>query len=160
MEESFSNFQKDSQNLSKFNNKNIVEYYCSKNEEKTFYILMEYCDGLNLEKFLEENKIPNKENKENKVTLIKEDVLYNIIKQICLGIKKIYDTNIIYRDLKSSNIFINKNNEIKIGDFGILKQLSSFKNLTFTKKGAGTPSYIAPEILKKVNIIKNLICIH
>lgn len=51
MEESFSNFQKDSQNLSKFNNKNIVEYYCSKNEEKTFYILMEYCDGLNLEKF-------------------------------------------------------------------------------------------------------------
>ena len=90
MEESFSNFQKDSQNLSKFNNKNIVEYYCSKNEEKTFYILMEYCDGLNLEKFLEENKIPNKENKENKVTLIKEDVLNNINKQICLKIKEIH----------------------------------------------------------------------
>ena len=119
MEESFSTFQNDAQNLSKFNNKNIVNYYC---EKKKFYILMEYYDGLNLEKFLEEHKIPNKE---NKVTLIKEDVLYNIIKQICLGIKIIYDTNIIYRDLKSSNIFINKNNEIKIGDFGISKQLNS-----------------------------------
>ena len=140
MEESFSN------NLSKFNNKNIVKYYCSKNEKKKFYILMEYYDGLNLEKFLEEHKIPNKE---NKVTLIKEDVLYNIIKQICLGIKIIYDTNIIYRDLKSSNIFINKNNEIKIGDFGISKQLNSLKTTTFTKKGAGTLSYITPEILKK-----------
>ena len=155
VKESFSIFQNEVQNISKFNNKNIVRYYSSKNDGKKFYILMEYCDGLNLEQFLEKHKTKNnennenKENKENKVKLIEEDILYNIIKQICSGIKEIHDKNIIHRDLKPSNIFINKDNEIKVGDFGISKQLDNVKTTTYTKKGAGTLFYSAPEILKK-----------
>ena len=146
MKESLSIFENEWINLSKLDNKNIVKYYGSKNDEKKFYILMEYCDGLNLEEFLEEHKKPNED---NKVILIKEDILYNIIKQICSGIKEIHDKNIVHRDLKPSNIFINKENEIKIGDFGISKQLNALKKTTITKKGAGTSSYIAPEIFKK-----------
>ena len=146
MKESLSIFENEWINLSKLDNKNIVKYYGSKNDEKKLYILMEYCDGLNLEEFLEEHKKPNEE---NKVILIKENTLYNIIKQICSGIKEIHDKNIVHRDLKPSNIFINKDNEIKIGDFGISKQLNALKKTTLTKKGAGTSSYIAPEIFKK-----------
>ena len=56
--------------------------------------------------------------------LIEEKLIYNIIKQICLGIKEIHNKKIIHRDLKPENIFMNKNNEIKIGDFGISKELN------------------------------------
>ena len=144
--ESVNNILKEAKILSVFDSKNIVKYYNSKNENKKFYILMEYCDGKNLEQFIEGYK-KNNENIEKK--FIKEEVLFNIIKQLCSGIKEIHDKNIIHRDIKPSNIFINKENGIKIGDFGISKQLNSFKATTFTKKGAGTPNYIAPEIVKE-----------
>ena len=142
---SVNNILKEAKLLSIFNNKNIVKYYNSKKENKNFYILMEYCDGKNLEEFIKNHK-KNNENDINK--FINEVTLFNIIKQLCSGLKEIHDKNIIHRDIKPSNIFINNENEIKIGDFGISKQLNSLKDTTITKKGAGTPNYIAPEIVK------------
>jgi len=75
--------------------------------------------------------------------------LYKIIKQICIGIKEIHDKNIIHRDIKPENIFINEKIDIKIGDFGISKQLNSNKEYTKTIKQAGSIYYMAPEILMK-----------
>ena len=43
---------------------------------------------------------------------------------------------------------MNKNNEIKIGDFGIAKELNSYKTYTKTNKKLGSLYYTAPEILK------------
>ena len=77
--------------------------------------------------------------------LIEENIIYNIIKQICIGIKEMHKMKIIHRDLKPENIFMNKNMEIKIGDFGISKQLN--REYTLTKYKLGTEYYIAPEIL-------------
>ena len=101
--------------ISKFNCNNIVKYYDSYIENGKYYILMEYCDGQNLKDFIKEH------NKNNE--LIEENIIYNIIKQICIGIKEMHKMKIVHRDLKPENIFMNKNNEIKIGDFGISKQL-------------------------------------
>ena len=52
---------------------------------------------------------------------------------------------IVHRDLNPKNIFMNKNMEIKIGDFGISKQLNG--EITSTQKIKGTFNYIAPEII-------------
>ena len=82
-------------------------------------------------------------NKEHKS--IEENIIYNIIKQICIGIKEIHKMKIIHRDLKPENIFMNKNMNIKIGDFGISKQLN--REITSTQNIKGTIDYIAPEIL-------------
>ena len=60
--------------------------------KKMIYILMEYCDGKNLKDFI------NKSIKNNK--LIEENIIYNIIKQICIGIKEMHKMKIIHRDLK------------------------------------------------------------
>ena len=125
--------------LSSFNSKNIVKYYGSQQNKEKFYIVMEYCNGLNLKHFIEEHRQNN--------TYIEENILYRIIKQICSGIKEIHDKNIIHRDLKPENIFMNKEQEIKLGDFGISHQLKIYQDLTLTNKKAGTYDYIAPEIL-------------
>ena len=83
----------------------------------------------------------------NDNTLIEENILINIIKHLCIGIKEIHDNNIIHRNLKPENIFINKNMNIKIGDFGISKQFDSYKIQIINNK-VGTSYNIAPEILK------------
>lgn len=55
-----------------------------------------------------------------------------------------HDKKILHRDLKSQNIFLTKNNEVKIGDFGISKVLENTKE--FAKTSLGTPYYLSPEI--------------
>ena len=133
-------FEKEAEILSKFKCDNIVKYYDSSKDDNNIYILMEFCDGNNLRSFINKHI--------NKNLLIEENILKSIIKQICIGIKEIHDKQIIHRDLKPENIFINKNMKIKIGDFGISKQLDSYKT-QITKNKALTNYYASPEILNK-----------
>ncbi|KAF3448501.1 hypothetical protein FNV43_RR09214 [Rhamnella rubrinervis] len=53
---------------------------------------------------------------------------------------------IVHRDLKSSNLLVDKNWSVKVGDFG----LSKLKKATFltAKSGRGTPQWMAPEVLR------------
>ncbi|CAN6723266.1 unnamed protein product [Malus baccata var. baccata] len=53
---------------------------------------------------------------------------------------------IVHRDLKSSNLLVDKNWTVKVGDF----DLSKLKNATFlsAKSGRGTPQWMAPEVLR------------
>ena len=106
----------------------------NKNEKKYFFILMEYCDGLTLQNFI--NQHSNKS--------IDRKIIFNYIKQILKGLKKLHKNGIIHRDIKPGNIFI-KNEQIKIGDFGLATKFK--KNTTLqTKDLKGfTPSYSAPE---------------
>lgn len=47
------------------------------------------------------------------------------------------------RDLKTANIFLTKDTVVKLGDFGISKQLEGSKANTVL----GTPYYISPEMV-------------
>ena len=137
--EKIESFQNEATILSKFDCENIVKYYDSSKDANNIYILMELCDGKNLRNFIDENI--------NDSTLIEEKIIYNIISQICTGIKEIHDKKIIHRDLKPENIFMNENMTIKLGDFGISKQFDSYKTHTLTINKTGTEFYAAPEII-------------
>ena len=122
--------------LSNISNDNIVKFYDSFEEKDALYIIMEYCENGNLKEFIKNYKDKNK--------LIEEEKIIDILIQICLGLMEIHKNKIIHRDLTPDNIFIGKNNKIKIGDFGISKKLNTNNNYT---KSIGKIDYMAPEII-------------
>lgn len=63
--------------------------------------------------------------------------------QIAEGIQHLHSINIIHRDLKPENILLVKD-RVKITDFGMAKIIENDMTL---KTQAGTPLYLAPEIL-------------
>tara|TARA_Y100001970_G_scaffold294100_1_gene446845 strand:+ start:8835 stop:10355 length:1521 start_codon:yes stop_codon:yes gene_type:complete len=84
--------------------------------------------------------------------------VWNYFIQISLGIKYLHDNNIIHRDIKTSNIFIHKENDgteiIKIGDFGISKIIKISTNMSNTI--IGTPLYMSPELYKRESYDKKI----
>ena len=52
---------------------------------------------------------------------------------------------ILHRDIKTANIFIHENGILKVGDFGISRELES--SIDKVNTAAGTPYFMAPEVL-------------
>jgi len=97
--------------------------------------VLEYCDGGNLKDRIE------KQDKFSDETIIKWS------KEILTGIDYLHSCNIMHRDIKPANILLLKNNQIKIGDLGSVKNL----NESVAKSDVGTPLYMSPEMIKFKN---------
>ena len=75
-----------------------------------------------------------------------EQLIWSYFIQVCYGLEYLHNNNIIHRDIKCGNIFLDKGDHIFIGDFGSCKVL--MHNNTLTNSSIGTPYYMSPEILK------------
>ena len=64
--------------------------------------------------------------------------------QVALGIQAMHAKNVLHRDLKSDNILVRPNGEVKIADMGFSVFLSDMKQYRDSQKG--TPSWVSPEI--------------
>ncbi len=66
-----------------------------------------------------------------------------IARQICAGLREAHAQGIVHRDLKPANIMLDRNNTVKIMDFGIARMVQRDGPMTGTI--VGTPAYMAPE---------------
>ena len=78
-------------------------------------IVMEYCQGGDLQGMLRTKRQNNRP--------LPEMTILRYFLQMCLGIDSFHQKKILHRDLKAENIFLTaKQDEVRIGDFGLAKQ--------------------------------------
>lgn len=117
-----------------------IKAYFKSTKKKKVYIITDYAEGGDLGKEFEKHQ--------KSKSYFEEDTLLNWIFQICFALQYSHEKEIIHRDIKPVNIFLMKNGTVKLGDFGLSKQLSKY-SFHSTNTNIGTPIYTAPEIIKR-----------
>ncbi|KAJ7155451.1 kinase-like domain-containing protein [Mycena crocata] len=124
------------------------------------YILMEYCGGGDLSTVIKQAVKQNRP--------ISEDAVWGYFMQILLALNHCHNTGghgrtgsagsasemegkerraqILHRDLKPDNVFLDETNTVKLGDFGLSKSLAQ---ATFANTYVGTPYYMSPELMQE-----------
>jgi len=118
--------------LQKIRDKNIVEAYGYFEANNTLYSVMEFIDGMDLDKYLK------------KVPPFTEDEAKDLLLQISSGIEKIHAINVLHRDIKPSNIMRTRDGVYKLIDFTTNRTYEDNKLTTVTS--FRSPIYTPPEL--------------
>jgi len=125
--------------LASLKHENIVRYYDLIIDKKTttLYILMEYCAGGDLSKVIKQTK--------EEQSSLGEDFIWRMLLQIVLALYECHkkEKKVLHRDLKPQNVFLDANQNAKLGDFGLARQMNI--ESVNAKTYVGTPFYMSPE---------------
>lgn len=139
-------FRREAKSAQRLAHPNIIEIYDQgETEDGTSYIVMERLEGSSLAEVIAQGAMP-----------VPRAV--GMMVQICRGIARAHDLDVIHRDLKPENIFIcrrtgvvakgsagsDAGDLVKLLDFGIARSLGDSR-LTGAGELFGTPQYMAPE---------------
>jgi serine/threonine-protein kinase len=102
---------------------------------------MEHVDGIPIDQYCDENQL----------TISERVELFTSVLQI---VEYAHNNLVIHRDLKPDNIFIDRNGNVKILDFGIAKLEKENEDLTLTatNKHFYSPKYASPEQMQTKNV--------
>jgi serine/threonine-protein kinase len=123
--------------LSHWNSVEVFDY--GHTDDGTFFYVMEYLPGLNLEELLERHgPVPAAR-------------VVNLLQQACRGLQEAHSIGLIHRDLKPANLFVahrgGQYDVVKLLDFGLVKPVAEMLSSGLTQEGAisGTPLFMSPE---------------
>ena len=100
-------FVEEAELVKSLKHRNVITIYDSFFENNTAYYVMEYCDGIDLRRYTN-----------NFSRRLEYDEGMNLLYQIMNGLEYIHSKGILHRDIAPDNIYVTKNNSVKILDFG------------------------------------------
>eukprot|EP01098_Paradermamoeba_levis_P009339 TRINITY_DN3886_c0_g1_i1.p1 TRINITY_DN3886_c0_g1~~TRINITY_DN3886_c0_g1_i1.p1 ORF type:complete len:252 (+),score=68.95 TRINITY_DN3886_c0_g1_i1:683-1438(+) len=115
---------------------NIVHYFDSYIVEDKLWVVMEYMGGGPLTDVLEQF---------DQIQLTEPQIAH-CCKEVLTGLAYIHSLHRIHRDIKSDNILLGSNGDVKLADFGYAAQLTQNKQKRNTI--VGTPYWMAPELIR------------
>jgi serine/threonine protein kinase len=127
-------FQREARAAARLQHPNIVTIYELGNVEGALFIAMELLEGMDLaEAMSPPGRLPLPQK-------------LRIVVDICRGLDFAHKRGVFHRDVKPANIRVLRDGSVKLVDFGIAR----LENSTMTQTGMmlGTPSYMAPEVLR------------
>ncbi len=102
------------------------------------YLAMEYAKLGDLRKYVKSH---------GKLDPVKAELF---LKQIAEALSSLHSAGIIHRDIKPDNLLVTKEDEIKLGDFGVTILPGDEPSLEELRSGVGTMDYMAPEVLEGI----------
>ncbi|KAI9475788.1 MAG: Pak2 protein [Benjaminiella poitrasii] len=114
--------------------KNIVNFIESYLWKGDLWVVMEYMEGGSLTDVVTCN-------------MIMEGQIAAICKEVLEGLKHLHATGVIHRDIKSDNVLLSMQGDIKLTDFGFCAQLHEPQSKRTTL--VGTPYWMAPEVVTR-----------
>lgn len=138
-------FRTELQIHAKMRHPNIVEFHRAFTFKESTYVVLELCSNGSVMDMVRKRRC------------LSLPEVRRLTIQLCGAVKYMHARNVIHRDLKMGNLFLDRDMNLKIGDFGLAAVLVSPDEFDGIFNGAvsrrttlcGTPNYIAPEILEK-----------
>jgi len=123
--------------LSEFDSKYITKYYGSIIKQTHLWIFMELLSSGSM---LDIIQMLDHEN-----AILKEQEIATIIRESLLGLEYMHRQNRLHRDVKSANILLHRNGDVKLCDFGVSNKIID----TVKKRDTlvGSPYWMAPEVI-------------
>ena len=122
--------------LKKVDHPNIVEYFETYDDKNYLYLVMELCTGGELFDTHEKCLKSGQSYSERQAA----QIILNLLK----ALQHCHSLGITHRDIKPENIMFGKDGEVRLVDFGLAKD-----SMDRLHSHAGTPYFMAPEVLSK-----------
>jgi hypothetical protein len=126
-------FFREAQACAKLSHPNIVTIHDLGEADGHLFIVMELLEGDELRQLIAKKTLASIEDK------------FPLMVQICDGLEFAHEKGIVHRDVKPANIFVLRNGQVKILDFGIAHIAAAQTGLTRAGLIVGTLQYMAPE---------------
>jgi serine/threonine protein kinase len=138
-------FRTELQIHAKMHHPNIVNFFRAFTYQESTYVVLELCENGSVMDMVKRRKC------------LSLPEVRRLTVQLCGAVKYMHQRNVIHRDLKMGNLFLDSHMNIKVGDFGLAailiddKEARKYRKLEKIRRTTmcGTPNYIAPEILEK-----------
>ncbi|MCO5169936.1 MAG: protein kinase [Planctomycetes bacterium] len=104
------------------------------------YIVMQRVEGTDLERRIRERGPHD------------PDEATRLVLAVARALEALHAAGLVHRDVKAENVVVTPSGEVKLIDFGLVKDLTSEANLTRPGALIGTPAYIAPEVGRAATI--------
>ena len=117
----------------------IVRFKCSFVDNMHIYLITEFAEMGDLANIIKKTKFSK--------AIIQESKVWTYFLQISIALSYLHELKIIHRDMKPANVFIDGNDNVKLGDFGVVKIMRAY--MMYGQTQIGTPIYMCPEIYKR-----------